>query len=71
VCGKNRDELVILPGITMLWMWNTSGEWLFCQELPCYGCGIHQRNGYSARNYHVMDVEYTREIVILPGITML
>jgi hypothetical protein len=24
--------------------------WLFFQELPAYGQGVHGRNGYSARN---------------------
>jgi hypothetical protein len=50
---------VILPRTTSSWMRYPPEEWLFCQELLAHGRGIHQRNGYSAWNYQLMDDEST------------
>jgi hypothetical protein len=39
----------------------TWDKWGFCQELPPYGRGIHQRNVYSAGNDQIRDEESTEE----------
>jgi hypothetical protein len=41
---------------------NPPEEWLFCWELPAHGLGIHWKNGYSAGNYLLMEVESNRGI---------
>jgi hypothetical protein len=61
--------MVIPPGIIHCWTRNPPEEWLFRQELPTNRRGIDQRNGYSARNYPLMEAESTRGMVIPPGIT--
>jgi hypothetical protein len=54
--------LVILPGITRLWMRIPTEHWLFRRELLAHKRGIRRKNGNSTGNYLLMDEESTRGI---------